>query len=211
MSKKPLIALVLLIACLGASSNEAQAASYFALSAGMSSLDVSKSDFDSVLQGLPASSSLDDSDFAWSAQIGYRWGNYIAAELGYFDLGEANYRADVSGIDEHYTLRLTSSGPTLSVLGMLPVGDHIDLHARAGLIYSDTRFVERLETAAGEVVDSFGDKAHAKDLFVGIGAAWNIGMSFGLRLEYQRFFDVGDDDVTGETDIDVITFGVLFR
>ena len=70
--------------------NAAQASSYFGLSAGMSSLDVSKSDFDSVLQGAPATSSLDDGSFAWSAQIGYRWGKYIAAELGYIDLGEAN-------------------------------------------------------------------------------------------------------------------------
>ena len=88
----------------------AHASSYFGLSAGMSSLDVSKSDFDDVLQGMPATSSLDDGSFAWSAQIGYRWGKYIAAELGYIDLGEANYRADIASLDESYTLRLTSSG-----------------------------------------------------------------------------------------------------
>lgn len=32
-----------------------------------------------------------------------------------------------------------------------------------------------------------------------------------MRLEYQRFFDVGEDDETGETDVDLVTLGILFR
>jgi len=90
-------------------SSAAQASSYFGLSAGMSTLDVSTSDFDDALQGVPATSSLDDSGFAWSAQIGYRWGKYIAAELGYVDLGEAktltlevDYGADNDDSGDHF-------------------------------------------------------------------------------------------------------------
>jgi hypothetical protein len=49
------------------------------------------------------------------------------------------------------------------------------------------------------------------ELFAGIGAAWNISQSFALRVEFQHYFDVGDEDTTGEFDIDQISFGILFR
>jgi len=45
----------------------------------------------------------------------------------------------------------------------------------------------------------------------GIGAAWNINDGYALRVEVQRYFDVGDEDQTGENDVDMLTFGVVFR
>jgi hypothetical protein len=32
-----------------------------------------------------------------------------------------------------------------------------------------------------------------------------------VRVEYQRFFDVGDDEKNYEQDIDVFSVGVLFK
>jgi hypothetical protein len=53
-------------------------------------------------------------------------------------------------------------------------------------------------------------KAGETEFFLGVGGAWNISNSYSLRLEYQRYLDLGDDD-TGEGDVDLIGLSVLFR
>jgi hypothetical protein len=173
-------------------------------------------------------STLDDSVSVWGLQVGYRWGKYFATELGYANLGEASYRLPVtvtetvtnasgaaaSGnfIGERAT-QFTSAGPTLSALGMLPMGQHFDLHVRGGIYLADTRVTNRLrdvEFNTGNIVHQRVD-ASETELFAGIGGAWNINESFVLRVEYQKFLDVGDEEKTGESDIDVFNVSVLFK
>lgn len=177
----------------------------------MSKADIPKSTYDALLADDISRSSVDDSDTAFGVQVGYRWGKYIAAELGYVDLGEAWYRADIEGTTGRVTARHQSSGPTLGVLGLVPVNEKFDLYGRLGLFYSDVRVRLAGEDANGQILISEEVKAHSKDVYAGIGAAWNINEKFALRVEYQRFLDVGDDRRTGEADVDLITVGVLFQ
>lgn len=173
-------------------------------------------------------SSLDDSVSAWGVQVGYRFGKYFATEVGYANLGEASYRLPidvqitatdiVSGASatdvfpaERATV-FTSAGPTITAIGILPLGQHFELQARAGIYLADTRVTARIrdvefaENVAHRRVD-----ASQTELLAGIGGTWNINENFSLRAEYQKFFDVGDDEKTGESDIDVINLSVLFK
>jgi len=188
---------------------------YFGVSGGLAMFDLpSKGSIDALFEDeslLLESSSLDDDDTAWGLQVGYRWNSYVAAEVGYVNFGSAEYRATPEGINGEVSLRARSSGPTLSVLGMLPVGERFDLHARAGVYFADTRLRVRVEDFDSATVDSEEIKPSSENMFAGIGAAWNINDSYALRIEYQRFFDVGDKDEIGETDIDLLSFSVLFR
>lgn len=174
-------------------------------------------------------SSLDDSVSVWGTQIGYRFGKFFAAEVGYAKLGEASYRlpigvvetvtdittgASVSGdFAAERALQFTSAGPTISALGMLPIGQYFDLHLRAGIYLADTRVTNRIR----DVEFNTGNIAHGRvdasqtEIFGGIGGAWNINENFTLRVEYQRYLDVGDDEKTGESDIDVFNLSVLFK
>lgn len=173
-------------------------------------------------------SSLDDSVSVWGAQVGYRWGKFFATELGYAKLGEANYRlpmsidvratfSDGSSVTDNFVgeraTQFVSAGPTISALGMLPVGQYLDLHVRAGIYLADTRVTNRIRDAEFD----FGNVSHRRvdasqtELFGGIGGAWNINESVVLRVEYQKYFDVGDDEKTGESDIDVFNLSVLFK
>ena len=205
---------------------------YFGLTGGATSVDMggSKQDFDDTF-GLPIAatlelggldvigfeSSLDDSDIGWGLQVGYRFNRYIAAEVGYVDLGEALYEA-IMTVDDgteifpvEASVRFKSSGPTAAVLGILPVGERFDAHAKAGVYIADTRLRSRLrdvEFAENVVHDE--TKAGETEFFFGVGGAWNISDSYSLRVEYQRYLDVGDDD-TGEGDVDLIGLSVLFR
>lgn len=173
-------------------------------------------------------SSLDDSVSVWGAQIGYRFGKFLAAEVGYSKLGEASYRraievtetltdragATASGnFAAERAMQFTSAGPTISALGMMPIGQMIDLHVRAGVYLADTRVTNRIR----DVEFNTGNISHRRvdasqtEIFGGIGGAWNINENFTLRVEYQKYLDVGDDEKTGESDIDVFNLSVLFR
>ena len=48
---------------------------------------------------------------------------------------------------------------------------------------------------------------------LGLGAQYNFTPSVGLRLEWERYFEVGGKDATstGEADIDLITAGLVFK
>ena len=174
-------------------------------------------------------SKLDDSVSVWGAQLGYRFGKFLAAEVGYAKLGEASYRLPVTVRETvrdlttnatasgnflgERAMQFTSSGPTISALGMMPIGQHIDLHVRGGIYLADTRVTNRLrdvEFNSGNVYHQRVD-ASQTEVFGGIGGAWNINENFVLRVEYQKYLDVGDDEKTGESDIDVFNLSVLFK
>src|SRR5688500_10223891 len=103
--RAPLLAAALAMILGNTASAETSSGFYFGLTGGLVSTDIgSKSDFDEglaipIAQGLLAvgfddvdiESSLDDSDIGWGLEIGYRFNRYIAAELGYLDLGEMAY------------------------------------------------------------------------------------------------------------------------
>jgi len=205
---------------------------YFGLTGGATSVDMggSRQDFDESF-GLPIAatlelggldvtgfeSSLEDSDIGWNLQVGYRFNRYVAAEIGYVDLGEALYEA-IMTVDDgveifpvEASFRFKSSGPTAAVLGILPIGERFDAHAKAGVYFADTRFRSRLrDVDFDQNVVHDETKAGETEFFFGIGAAWNINDSYSLRVEYQRYLDLGDDD-SGEGDVDLIGLSVLFR
>lgn len=174
-------------------------------------------------------STLDDSVSVWGAQLGYRWNKFFAAEVGYAKLGEASYRLPVT-ITETVTditsgasasgnfigeraMQFTSSGPTISALGMMPLGQYIDVHVRAGIYLADTRVTNRIRDVEFNTGNIYHRRIDASqtEIFGGIGGAWNINESVVLRVEYQKYLDVGDDKKTGESDIDVFNLSVLFK
>ncbi len=205
---------VMALGCLPAASALAEGF-YFGVSGGLAAVDLpSKASIDQLFEDVGVaieSSSVDDEDTAWGVQVGYRWNSYVAAEVGYVNFGTAEYQATPAGIDGAVSLRARSSGPTVSVLGMLPASEHFDFHLRAGVYFGDSRMRARAEDFITGDAFSEEAKSRSEDLFAGIGAAWNINDRYSLRLEYQRFFDVGDKNHTGETDIDLLSFSLLFR
>lgn len=183
-------------------------------------------------------STLDDSLTPWGVQAGFRFNKYVAAEVGYVDLGELLYRmtgtiggdyafvcsceppaVQVRTLDGGFerATQLTSAGVTASVLGMMPIGQHFDAHVRGGIYYADTRVTNRFryvdDVDQSDIFNLLHRRVDASqtELFGGIGAAWNINQGTALRVEYQKFFDVGDDEKSTEGDVDVLNVSILFK
>lgn len=188
---------------------------YFGLGGGISMPDLpSKAEHDRDFLGtVPAMTSMDDTGESWGVQVGYRFIPWVAAEVGYVDFGSALYEANITATGDVFSVRYKSNGLTISALGMVPAGRYVDFHGRLGVILSDTRVRERIEDPlTGDFLSAERDGSDT-DFFAGIGGAWNINDSYSLRFEYQRFLDVGEEGParSGERDVDLLTFSVLFR
>lgn len=177
------------------------------------SLDTRYFDDTSILDD----SSLDDSDPSFGVQVGYRFTPHFAVEAGYVRLGEAVYEAEYAdplnaGHSTRFRARFRSSGLSLAALGTFPLNERFDLHGRAGAYYADTRYEEKsvdLTSNTAALPNTMdGDSI---DVLLGIGATWNMDRQWALRAEYQKLLDVGDEETTGESDVDLLWFGVLFR
>lgn len=209
---------------LGPAIASAQEGPYFGLFLGKGLLDLSQSDLNALAArttqpvggSTPSGrSDLNDMDSVWGVQAGYRFNRFVAAEVGYVDLGKASYVANLSSTvgavtqNFHYRARFQSSGPTVAVLGLLPIGERFDVYARGGIYFADTRFRTVVQRAA--TTTSTERKAGTQELFGGAGFAWNINDDYALKAEATYFLDAGDDDRTGEASVTMLTLGITFR
>ena len=159
------------------------------------------------------SSSFETGDSTYGFFAGYRWLRNLAFEVGFLDLGSVKYADQASGIyletgePENWNQRISSStsGFTLSALGILPLNHRIEAFARGGVLLSSGELRYRISDGIGSVGRS-GSKSDV-DLLAGAGLGFTFAEIYTLRAEYQRVFDAGDE-ATGEADVDVYALGI---
>ena len=170
--------------------------------------------FSGIFRVPAESSSTDDSPLGWTATVGYRFHRYVAAELSYVNFGEiAN--TEVYGPLNFFpfpptitrTLDIEVRGPAVSVLGILPLGERVDLFARGGVLFADEKV--RLRGLRPDDTTTYGDEIW----LAGIGVDVSFGPRWTARLEYQRT-DALKENVTfslGEVELEQMGMLVMFR
>lgn len=158
---------------------------------------------------IPVGSSCDDSGGAYSVFGGYQFIKYLGIELGYVDLGKVGASAPALGISETIKAR----GFELSGVGTLPIGSRFELYAKAGLYVLDVDYA-----CSGSGCTSISSLSEtASDFTYGVGAIVSFSKNIGLRVQYQRYQDVGFDTTIGSVaikakdDVDAFTLGLMFR
>lgn len=231
MIKQRIVLSAMGIALTAASSMAAAAESatgwYFGISAGQAQADLDRATFDDLVTGIfldsgisviSGSSSLDDKDTSWSAVAGYSFSPHFAIEGGYIDLGTAKYRASGTVIapgpaiptQVSFAADFEVTGFTAAAIGSLPIGEVFEARAHAGVLFAN------LDSSASASVAGFGSTSDStstdsRDLFFGVGAGMHLGEQWSFSLDWQRFKDVGDEEESGENDIDRISLGVIYR
>jgi hypothetical protein len=161
----------------------------------------------------PQSVRIDDGSVAWGVGVGYRINRYVAAEVEYIDFGATDvvehYSVPNMGpipfpttFDKEYSS--TVAGPAMSVLGTLPLGDHVELFVRGGALFA-SRHIE---------IGGFGtfDEKFASTVWIaGAGVGWSFAQHWGVRAEYQLTDRFDETIVAGETRVKRMSLGVLFR
>jgi len=147
----------------------------------------------------PAGDLCDDTDTSWKIYGGLEVNEYIQMEVGYVDLGESKISGATSGTAE-------ANGVTIQVVGTYALNPSFSLIGRGGMNILN---LEVNGTVAETPSNNAGDTDVAWSF--GLGAQYNLSKSVGLRAEWERYVEVGDPDTTGETDIDLISAGVVFK
>ena len=194
---------------------------YAGAALGQSDYSDSVQDFDNALANsggivvLSNSSSLDTSGVGFGATLGYRLSPFAGTEIAYYRLGRETYNSTSQSILTGAgagTLNLRqearTSGVGLSALGFLPIRENWELYGRGGILLANTDLKSTF-SFAGSAASSSTGSADSTDLFVGLGGSYYYNDQWDIRLEFQRFLDVGNGD-TGETDIDFVGLQVLY-
>lgn len=169
--------------------------------------------FESVgLEVLDLSSTLDDSDTGFGLAGGYQLNDHFAMEFAYVDLGSVEYLFAVTvtdGVDvadAEVELASSAQGAVVSALGILPIGERFSLFGRVGLSMLSADGTARV--VLGGNSQQASQSSQKFDPVFGAGAEFSVTRHFAIRLAWDRYLDVGTDDVTGDIDADLITLGL---
>jgi len=165
-----------------------------------------------IFQVLPTTATADGSDTGAGAAVGYRINRYLAAELAYTDFGRV-------GIREHYVfgpidnpfpiprleidvdLASRVVGPSLSLLGILPIADNFELFGRAGVLFADhevSASPESSSTAAEEL------------LLWGAGVDVALYRGWSVRFAYENLEELRRTVQSGPIRHERFVFGVTY-
>lgn len=218
---KKRLSLLAMIAVTYAGVAAAQDRGFFAgLGVGQSNADVADITLQDVLSiGFDSVSGFQNesskTDTAWKLYGGYQFNSNVAAEFLYADLGKFSRSASGTGTvtsppaSLNFTLNsdLKITGFGAAALIGLPVSEQWRLFAKPGLFYWDAK--RTTITAAGASLSDTTDKKGTSPS-LGLGASYKFTERLSARLEWERFFDVGDENTTGKSDVNLYTVSVQF-
>jgi len=137
--------------------------------------------------------SCDDSDTAYRVFGGYQFNRNLAIEGGYAPLGE------ISGNN----LTLEANAWDLVGVGIWPLNPQFSIYGKLGFYNAEAKL-------SGPI----SGKKTTTDLTYGLGGQFNLNKNLGFRLEWQRYSGVESPTiagVSGDSDIDVISLGALWK
>jgi OOP family OmpA-OmpF porin len=138
----------------------------------------------------------DSSGAGWGVEAGYQFSRSFAAEIGYRNLGRISeqsgggMRAEVkSGLGEAL------------LIGGLPI-ERLTVYGKGGIY-----------RAKSTLRSDFLTEGNNRNVgwTLGVGVSWDITQHFAVRLEWQRYNNLGGDAVGFRSDVDVSILGATFK
>jgi len=156
-----------------------------------------------------ATTSSSDNDTAYRAFAGYQFMPYLGIEAAYVDLGSFRFRTTVDPAGS-FTGKPKISGGELSLVGRLPIGDRFAVYARAGVFSAKTK-TSYSGDGSVELVDG-ADRQHKSSTkpAYALGASYAFTQNIGVRAEWARYTDLGDELTGGRTDADLASVGITY-
>jgi OOP family OmpA-OmpF porin len=147
--------------------------------------------------GAAPGASCEDQDTAWKLFGGYQFNRYLGYELAIAVMGERT--AFVAGIG---AMSASFRFFEVTLTGTLPLGERLSAYGKAGIYTWDIDY-----TLPPGFIGSADSNGH--DSTFGLGVKYQFTRSFALRLEWQRYNDVGDPAATGRFNADTFGIGAL--
>lgn len=145
--------------------------------------------------------SCDSTDTGWKIFGGYQFTPNFEAEAFYADLGDTSANGTIQGLPATANVEIDGFG--ISAIGIFPIGDKFDVLGKLGFLRWD------IKSSATVGSNSASLEANGTDIMFGIGARYSFSERFAIRVEWERFNDVGDDNI-GESDVDLLSAGIVW-
>ena len=179
-----------------------------------------------VVNAAVTGSDFDSKDTGFKIFGGYRVLPWIALELNYTDLGQSRLQTNILNSNPPTTGSVTLirkiTGVGADALFIAPLGERASVYGRIGAVRS------RLEADAalsGSIVFTSGNPADRSRTTTvnetvaryGVGGEWLVAPNVGLRIDWERWldvgkkFEIGGSGNTGEADTDFYSLGVVYR
>jgi opacity protein-like surface antigen len=200
---------------------------YIGALAGTSSYDAKRSEWDAAAadlmgpDGTVDSTSLDKSDTAFGAVLGYQFMRNFGVEAYYLDLGKLKANATgtiaTEGGDLDATIdgKFESSGPALALVAAFPFSEGWLADVRAGIYYGDTK-IKITGSASGPggtaTLEPISESQSRSTFMAGAGVGYSFGNNVSVRLDYLYFDDLGikRTDLEATSNANVFTLGVRY-
>ncbi|MCB1964220.1 MAG: outer membrane beta-barrel protein [Rhodocyclaceae bacterium] len=183
---------------------------YGGISLGIASVDVDQQGYDAILTAAGASSvssSTNETDVGYKAYLGYSFTSNFAIEGGYVNLGSADYKASYTGGSAK--IDWESHGMFVQAVGRAPIGNAFALLGKGGLYFSESQADIRATGPGGTATANVTE--NEVNFVLGIGGEYAFSNTTALRVEWERFLNIGDKDTIGESDVDLVTVGLSFK
>jgi OOP family OmpA-OmpF porin len=209
---KTILAATIAAAALAGSAHAQESGPYFGLGIGQSriGIDASRIDANALGAGFATSATVTDGrDGAWKIFGGYQYNRHLAVEVAYSDFGRFSTQTVTTGPAGTVGSDTRANAWSMDAIGLLPLSDRIALFGKVGLHRWEVD--GRAAAIVGGAASTVGARATGTDWKYGFGARFDVSKSTALRVEWERFRNVGDAATTGRGDIDVLTLGVHYR
>ena len=144
--------------------------------------------------------SCDNKGFAAKGFVGYQFIRYFGVELGYYDFGKGTIKNATGGSADW-----KARGPYAGIVVSAPMTERLSFLARAGVL----RWSTKLNPDGNVGFPGRSDNGLSGSF--GAGLEYMFTDSVGVRGEFERYQNVGNDGTTGQTNINVWTVSGLFR
>jgi OOP family OmpA-OmpF porin len=157
-----------------------------------------------------------ESDSAWSVSGGYRFNPYIGIEAGYANLGDYEIQEypQSSPATVSAPVQYTYEGPTLSLIGSLPIGNFA-VSLKAGVLFASitNNFQLTGVRSPGDAV--VADKRYGarstQELQGGVILGYTFAEHVFINVDWTRFVNVGDGTNPPDATIDTLMLGLSYR
>jgi OmpA-OmpF porin, OOP family len=170
---------------------------------GLSGIDTTLAGY-----GVTSASTAGDTATAWKVLGGYQINKYFGVEGAYAKPGQYSISSTVSapGAGLGTATWEASNVWSLAALGYAPIQDHFSAFAKIGVAYSKVNF--NYSDTVGDVVSA--SKNTTSPLF-GVGLKFDFNERASLRGEFERYQNLGDSTITGQSSLNVWSLGMQYR
>lgn len=157
---------------------------------------------------------------SWNLLLGYQFNKNFALEGGYVDLGRHNTTFSILPVNT------AVDGGRISAIGIYPISEVFSVNGKIHALYSNINAKIATQSSCTHSDGSGGqggdipscpiswETLSISDSFwsvgYGIGLEYKFAAQLALRGNWDRYPNIGDKNIMGENDIDVLSLGLKY-